>query len=193
MQNLPRVTFGFVNCNRLFYLKSCVESLLKCTENYKNKEIIIVDNASIEEGTQEYLNTLKARGHLVKQQESRDPANEFARAKNIIVDNATGDYICPITGDLQFILSDGWLEEFVNIYEKFSDQIGCILFDAQRTVRNQSGRYSETLGDSNYRFVFDYNRPPVAAATNAMFSKKKRHAPFVKPRTAPGGDVPLFW
>ena len=60
MKNYPKVTFGMVNCNRLFYLKSCFESLIECTLDYPNKEIIIVDNASVEKGTKEYLNSIKS-------------------------------------------------------------------------------------------------------------------------------------
>ena len=85
----PKVTFGFVNCNRLHYLRSCVESLLICTEDYSNKEIIIVDNASKEEGTEEYLNDLRDRGFKVFVQEERDPSNEYAKALNIIAEKPT--------------------------------------------------------------------------------------------------------
>ena len=84
----PLVTFGFVNCNRLHYLRSCVESLLICTESYKNKELIIVDNASIEAGTDVYLAELKERGYHVEKTETRDPENEFAKALNYINENA---------------------------------------------------------------------------------------------------------
>ena len=102
--SLPKVTFGFVNCNRLLYLKSNLESLLKCTEDYTNKEIIVVDNCSKEEGTEEYLQSLKDRGFTVIQRKERDPKNEFAKAKNLIVRESSGDFICPLTGDMQFVL-----------------------------------------------------------------------------------------
>ena len=49
-----KVSFGIVNYNRLFYLKSCLESIVDCTFDYPNTEIIDVDNASVEEGTDEY-------------------------------------------------------------------------------------------------------------------------------------------
>ena len=48
---MKKVTFGIVNCNRLFYLKSCLESLIDTTQNYENKELIVIDNASVEPGT----------------------------------------------------------------------------------------------------------------------------------------------
>ena len=60
MKNYPKVTFGMVNCNRLFYLKSCLQSLIECTQDYPNKEIIVIDNASQESGTKEYLNSIES-------------------------------------------------------------------------------------------------------------------------------------
>ena len=57
-----KITFGIVNCNRLFYLKSCVESLIETTQDYLEKELIIVDNASNEDGTEEYLKEKELSG-----------------------------------------------------------------------------------------------------------------------------------
>ena len=129
--NFPKVTFGFVNCNRLHYLKSCVESLLFCTRTYPNLEFIVIDNASVEDGTQEYLDDLANRGFKVFKTDSRDPANEYAKALNKIFEESTGEFICPITGDMQFILDGPWLQEYVLLYGKNVENIGCIIFDAQ--------------------------------------------------------------
>ena len=94
------VTFGIVNCNRLYYLKSCLESLIYCTSDFDSKEIIVVDNASSEAGTEEYLLEKESEGIRVIRQESRDPSNEFAKALNIICKEANGDFIS-IQKDLQ--------------------------------------------------------------------------------------------
>jgi glycosyltransferase involved in cell wall biosynthesis len=169
--SLPRVTFGIVNCNRLFYLKSCLESLIHCTEDYKNKEIILVDNASIEEGTKEYLQKKEEQGVRVFRQEKRDPANEFAKALNIIVREATGDYICPVQGDIQFTVKNGWLKDYVNLYKKYDD-VGCISLDAQRNVRNLTGMYSNLIGDSEFKFVYNFKKYPVSGAGDVMFSRQ---------------------
>ena len=40
-QTQPLVSVGIVNCNRLHYLRSCLESFLECTEDYTNKEVIV--------------------------------------------------------------------------------------------------------------------------------------------------------
>ena len=168
--SLPRVTFGVVNCNRLFYLKSCLESLIHCTEDYENKEIILIDNASVEEGTEEYLQEKEKQGIKVIRQEKRDPANEFAKALNMIVREATGDYICPVQGDIQFTVKNGWLEDYVKLYEKYDD-VGCISFDAQRNVRNADGMFSNLIGDSEFKFVYNFKKYPVSGAGDVMFSK----------------------
>ena len=102
--NTPKVTFGIVNCNRLHYMRSCLESLLYCTDSYDNKEIIIVDNASVEQGTSEYLDEKEKQGIIVIRQEKRDPSSEFAKGLNVIIENSTGEYICPLQGDMQFIV-----------------------------------------------------------------------------------------
>jgi len=172
MSEMPKVTFAFINCNRLHYLRSCLESFLVCSEDYSNKEIIVVDNASTEDGTDEYLEELKERGHKVFRQQQRDPANEYAKALNIVVENATGKYVAPIPADVQFVIKGGWLKEYVEFFEKYEDTTGCISFDAQRRVRNQAGTYSNTLGSSDYKFLYHYNRNPVMGAMNCMVSKE---------------------
>ena len=169
---LPRVTFGFVNCNRLHYLKSCVESLLECTKDYPNKEIIIVDNASVEEGTEEYLLEKENAGFKVVRQSERDPINEFAKALNIITKEATGEFICPLQGDMQFVLSSGWLKEYVLLYGRNIETIGCIIFDAQRTVRISQHQFSDVVtSPGGYNFAIDFTRPPLSGAANVMYHK----------------------
>lgn len=172
MSKLPKVTFAFVNCNRLHYLRSCLESFLCCTEDYPNKEIIVVDNASTEDGTDEYLDELKNRKFKVFVQEQRDPANEYAKALNIIAENATGDFVAPIPADVQFVVKGGWLKEYVEFFQKYEDTTGCISFDAQRKVRNSKGTYSNLLGDNDFKFLYHFNRNPVMGAMNCMVTKE---------------------
>jgi hypothetical protein len=169
--NLPKVSFGIVNCNRLFYLKSCFESLVECTKDYENKEIFIVDNASIEVGTDEYLKSIEDRGYKVFRQNERDPANEFAKALNLIARESTGEFICPLQGDMQFIIRSGWLKEYVEFFQDNIDNVGCILFDAQRSIRNESNKYSEVFGN-DFKFTFNLSRFPVNGAADVMYSRK---------------------
>ena len=172
MHEMPLVTFGFVNCNRLFYLRSCIESFLETTSDYPNKQIIVVDNASDEAGTDEYLDELRGRGFLVIKQPERDPSNEYAKALNIIAENSEGQYVAPIPADTQFVVRGRWLHEYIEFFQKYEEGIGCISFDAQRRIRNRNGTYSKVLGEGDMKFLFHFNRNPVMGAANCLFSKK---------------------
>jgi glycosyltransferase involved in cell wall biosynthesis len=178
MSDLPLVTFGFVNCNRLYYLRSCVESFLETTYDYPNKEIIVVDNASSEPGTDEYLDELRDRGFRVFKQLERDPSNEYAKALNIIAKYAKGEYVAPIPADTQFVVKGKWLHEYVGFFERYEDSIGCISFDAQRRVRNYGGIYSKLLGEGDMKFLFHHNRNPVMGAANCLLSKEMLEAMY---------------
>jgi hypothetical protein len=172
--NTPLVTFGIVNCNRLFYLKSCFETLYEATNDYPNREFIVVDNASVEEGTEEYLNSLESRGVNVIRQPERDPSNEFAKGVNLICRLAKGKYICPLQGDMQFTANHQWLQAYVDFYEENYDNVGCIIFDAQRSITNFSHKeaFSTQLGTSDFKFVFNSARSPISGAGDVMYSRK---------------------
>ncbi len=170
---MDKVTFGIINCNRLHYLKSCYESIVSTTAEYAEKEIIVVDNASTEEGTLEFLDSLRENGVLVVRNETRDPSNEFARGLNTVCNLSTGDFIIPLQGDMQFVI-DGWLTEFVRFYRSNTRTVGCIALDAQRRVTHNSHSKSMTqfFGDGKIKFCFDLERPPFAGAGDCMYSRE---------------------
>jgi len=169
--SLPKVTFGFVNCNRLYYLKSCLESLLYCTEDYPNKEIIIIDNASVEDGTEEYLKEKEEQGLKVIRKKFRDPSNEFAKGLNTIVRESTGDFIFPLQGDMQFIVKGGWLQEFVKFYQENNKHVGFIMLDAQRKIRNATESFTKPVGNE-FKFVYSLSRNPINGAADVMYSRE---------------------
>ena len=170
-----KVTFAIVNCNRLFYLKSCVESLLICTEDYEDKEFMIIDNASVEKGTKEYLDEKELQGFKILRQKERDYANEFAIALNWIVENATGDFICPLQGDMQFVVKGCWLDQYVKYCNKYEKHIGSIAFDAQRRVRIKNHAPFAIFNDSDlneeFKFYIDLKRQPVQGAADVFYPR----------------------
>lgn len=177
---MSRVTFGIVNYNRLFYLKSCAESLMKSVEGYEDVEFICIDDNSKETGTKEYLESLKERGwQVINQEEFReekknttDAYNDtthmdaFSGALNILLEKSTGDLFVPLQGDIQFVRK-GWLEDYVELFESRQD-IGCVGLDAQRKIRLMSGKYANPLKTENNRFAIDLSRM-VSGAGDAVY------------------------
>lgn len=163
--NQPLVTFGIVNCNRLHYAKCCYESIIETTRDYTNKEFIFVDNASVEEGTEEFLSQLESEGVYVVRNKTRDPSNEFARGLNKICELAHGDIIIPLQGDMQFV-SIGWLEKYVQLLST-NINVGCVTLDAQRTVTLRNNLNKFIAIDSE--FLFDLSRPPLAGAGDVAY------------------------
>lgn len=166
----PLVTFGIINCNRLHYLRSCLESLLITTNKYTNKEIIVIDNASVEEGTQEYLDAISTHKYIshVIRVKTRDPSNEFAKGLNTVCSLAKGEIIVPLQGDMQFI-ADGWLPHYV-YYLMNDDRAGCITLDAQRRITHASAIQQEAYTSTNTpSFLYDLNRPALAGAGDVMY------------------------
>jgi len=120
--------------------------------------IVVVDNASTERGTETYLNTLEERGVKVIRRSERQPSVEFAMAMNEAYSASQSKYIAMLPADMQFIAIGTWIERFTRILDNNS-KVGSIVLDAQRAVTHGSHRMSP-LDDHN--FFYDHNRYQVA-------------------------------
>ena len=158
-----KFTIGIVNFNRLFYLKSCVKSLLETTKDFPDVEFICIDDGSIESGTKEFLEFLKSINFkVIHQDQLRDSSKKvgldnsshidpFSDALNIIHRNSNGDIIIPLQGDQQFVRS-AWLTEIENLFNNKND-VGCVCIDAQRRSRLSSVNFTKTsINGFNYFF-----------------------------------------
>jgi len=173
--NTPlRVTFGIVNYNRLFYLKSCAKSLVESVADYKNVEFFCVDDDSTERGTKEYLDFLSDSGWtVINQQEHRttkkehsDVYNDFDHAfpyfdaLNLMFEHSTGDLFVPIQGDLQFVRK-GWLLEYVSLFKE-RDDVACVMLDAQRRQRLERSYFDKIELESGCFAIERGRRIPAA-------------------------------
>ena len=105
-----KVTFGIINYNRLFYLKSCAESLMQSVEDYDGEvEFICIDDNSIisefsfECKNQEKLNIWKA----LKQSTADAPGGKMPVV--VFTKNHERDYLA-----IEF-------EDFMNILKELED------------------------------------------------------------------------
>lgn len=92
-------------------LRKCLKSILE-KSTYKNYEIIIVDNKSIEEETKDFLRELSARDGRCRVI-SFDEAFNYSRINNFAVQHAAGDYLLFLNNDTEVITED-WLEEMLS-------------------------------------------------------------------------------
>jgi len=104
--NRPLLTVGIVSCNRLHYLRALLESMRECLP-LDDIECIVVDNASIEPGLRDYVESVGFIRHRVFR-DRRSPATEAAEALNTIIDLASAAHVLLLTDDVQFIVRGDW-------------------------------------------------------------------------------------
>ena len=177
---MSKVTFGIINYNRLFYLKSCAESLMESTKDYPDTQYICIDDNSAEPGTKEYLETLKDRGWLVINQEDyrnenkkdvdfyqdTEHMNAFAGALNLVLEHTEGEYFVPLQGDMQFVRK-GWVNSYVELFED-RDDVGSVVLDAQRKVRLHQSSFTDHYATEDNTFAVDNSRRIGGAGDSFM-------------------------
>ncbi len=99
----PKVSIIIVTHNNKEYTKLCINSITEKTA-YPNYEIIVVDNAS-SDGTKDYLEEL-GDGQKIKAI-INDNNLGFAKANNIGIRNAGGEYIILLNNDT--VVTRGWV------------------------------------------------------------------------------------
>tara|TARA_Y100000592_G_C5437986_1_gene301774 strand:- start:628 stop:1470 length:843 start_codon:yes stop_codon:yes gene_type:complete len=107
--------------------------------------------------------------------DARDPSNEFAKGLNTIVRETSGEYLVMLQGDMQFTLKGEWLRRYVKLYQT-SPMVGCITFDAQRTVTNASSQFSPPADVDGFKFLADFSRPRTSGAADVMYHREVLNA-----------------
>ncbi|MEJ2609698.1 MAG: glycosyltransferase [Candidatus Thiodiazotropha sp.] len=106
----PLVSIIIPTRNGEILLRQCLDSIRKHTD-YKNYEIVVVDNQSDEPKTLSYLSQLeKEPGVSVLRY--NHPFN-FSAINNFAVEQTKGEMVCFMNDDIEVIAS-GWLDEMVS-------------------------------------------------------------------------------
>jgi len=85
-----------VNLNNLFYTKNCVADLMRQMDG--DFDLTVVDNASTEEGTSEYMDMLGRNGVTAVKHEERVPLNELW---NRFYRSTQNPYLCLLNNDVR--------------------------------------------------------------------------------------------
>ncbi len=104
--NNPLVSIIIPTRDMLHHLKTCVDSVLKSTL-YKNYEILIVDNQSIESVTLQYFDEISQHKH-VHIFSYNEPFN-YSAINNYAASFAKGEVLCLLNNDTE-VISPDWLE-----------------------------------------------------------------------------------
>ncbi|MHB9161446.1 MAG: glycosyltransferase, partial [Nitrosotalea sp.] len=111
----PKVSIIIPTRDKLSLLKKCIDSLEKT--NYKNYEVIIVDNNSKEKDALNYLNSVKHK--VIK----FDEKFNFSKINNFAAKQASGEYLLFLNNDTEIFEPD-WLREMVT--QLIDDNVGVV-------------------------------------------------------------------
>lgn len=129
----PLVSLIVPTRDQVDLLRRCVDGLLHRTD-YRQREVVIIDNGSVEPATRDYLDDI-ARHAAVRVVRFDEPFN-FARICNLGAAQAHGDVIGFINNDVDVISRD-WLDEMVMLARR--PEVGCVgakLLYADGTVQH---------------------------------------------------------
>jgi len=162
-----RASVILVNYNGMSHLDACISSVLK--QNYKNFEVIFVDNNS-SDGSLEYARNKFPNLKFV----ANDKNLGYAGGINAGLANATGDYIAPLNIDTE--VAPNWLSAMVAFLDD-NPQAGAVtpkvlLFD-DRTKINALGLnihitglgFCRGLGEENNNSVIPERVPGVSGCS----------------------------
>jgi len=138
MEKVPLVSIIIVNYNGKYHLEKCLASLMKI--NYKNYEIILVDNNSTDTSVEYVKNTYPAIT-IIKLNDNYG----FAEPNNIGAKNAKGDLLLFLNNDTE--VNPNFINEMVNVLQKDSEIAICqsLLLKPNGQV-DSSGDFIDTLG-----------------------------------------------
>lgn len=107
----PLVSIIIPTRNAKKYVRRCIESLTELT-NYKNYEIILVDNDSDDPDALEYFDALVDEG-IVRKLDVPEPFN-YSRLNNLAAKAARGEFLLLLNNDIE-VTHPEWLGEMVSI------------------------------------------------------------------------------
>lgn len=150
---MKKILFTILTCNRFYYLKNCIESVIRCVD-MDRIDILIMDNNTIEKGFDEYVNNLclKHKNIMIKKFTDRT-RGELYRAMNWAIDYAKDngyEIMDFIQDDIQYLYNlPSHIDDVVKIFDKHKNvvQINCNL--AWKRKIDKIGRVDNIIVDGH--------------------------------------------
>lgn len=159
IEGQPLVSIIIPNKDQIRMLDNCLTSIYEKT-SYKNYEIIIVENNSIEEKTFKYYEKAAKRHSNLRVITWKDEFN-YAAINNYAVPYAKGEYLLLLNNDVE-VITPTWLEEMLGYCQR--EDVGVV---GARLMYNdnavQHGGVIIGLGESRTagHIVGDYHYPEL--------------------------------
>lgn len=155
-----KVSVVIPNYNGIKYLKACLESLSKC-EMYSESEVIVVDNASTEEGLKETMDCFP-EVKLISLPEN----GGFSVAVNAGIKNSAGEYVILLNNDTTVS------ENFIKGLFEAIDSDSKIFAVQSKMVSMQNPEIIDDAGD--YYDIFGYAYGLGKGCKSTGFNKKRK-------------------
>jgi GT2 family glycosyltransferase len=128
----PRVSIIIPFKDKIELLEACLNSMKATT--YKNYELILVSNNSVESQTHEYLNKLRGKKNI-KIYEYNKPFN-YSEVNNFGRKKAKGSILVFLNNDTE-VINKEWLEELVSVASrKDVAAVGPLLLYPDKTIQH---------------------------------------------------------
>ena len=144
----PLVNIIIPTHDKVEYLKKCVESIIQ-KSTYKNYEIIIVDNRSIQKETLNYYQQLKNNPDIKIL--NWDKKFNFSDVNNYAVKKCQGEYLIFLNNDTE-VISPDWIESMLQLAQnKNTGAVGCKLIYPNQNIQH-AGVILGLDGIANHNF-----------------------------------------
>jgi len=130
-----------VNINNLNYTKDCINDLLNQTN--KDFNITLIDQGSIEQGTNDYLNSLSDNDRIKIIRNGENVS--LNKLWNNFYYNSKEDYLCYLNNDVR--LTDNFIQDTIDIFEK-EEKTGIVMHSTN------SYKFNDKLDELEY-IIYD--------------------------------------
>ena len=129
----PKVTIVIPTRDRADLLATCITSVLENTD-YKNYDILIIDNGSQETATLDYFSSLESYSNITVLR--LDVPFNYSYLNNVAVKNVLSEFVCFLNNDTVILTSD-WLEEMLSYFgDEKVGVVGAKLYYPNKTVQH---------------------------------------------------------
>ena len=167
LKSKPKVSIFIPTTNNYSILKRCIKSIEKNT-NYKNIEIIIIDNPKLPNELSKNSKLTKYYNQTVHKVITYNDNFNFSRMNNIAVKESTGDLLLFLNDDTK-ILDKYWLDEMVSIL--LQDDIGAVgpkLVFGDETIQHAGMAFLKTGSGFHPFQKLDHDAPGYHNFANIM-------------------------